>query len=64
MTTRRSYETPTIGLRGMFWISPDGSTVAISIDGEAEIHIRLLSLSDGSEREITVKGWPNITGLD
>ena len=32
--------------------------------GEPEIHIRLLSLSGGPEREFTVKGWPNITGLD
>jgi Tol biopolymer transport system component len=24
----------------------------------------LLSLSGGSDREITLKGWPNITGLD
>jgi hypothetical protein len=24
----------------------------------------LLSLSGGAESEITVKGWPNITGLD
>jgi Tol biopolymer transport system component len=44
--------------------SPDGSTFAISRSGEAEIHIRLLSLSGGSDREITVKGWPSITGLD
>jgi Tol biopolymer transport system component len=45
-------------------VSPDGSTLAISREGEPEIHIRLLSLSGGSDREITVKGWPNITGLD
>jgi hypothetical protein len=45
-------------------VSPDGSTVAISKPGEAEIHIRLLSASGGSDREITVKGWPNMTGLD
>jgi Tol biopolymer transport system component len=45
-------------------LSQDGSTLAISRLGEAEIHIRLLSLSGGSVREITVKGWPNITGLD
>jgi len=45
-------------------LSPDGSTVSISRAGETEIHIRLLSLSGGSDREITVKGWPNITGLD
>jgi serine/threonine protein kinase len=45
-------------------LSPDGSTVAISPVGEPEIHIRFLSLAGGSDREITVKGWPNITGLD
>jgi len=45
-------------------LSPDGSTVAISRAGEAEIHIRLLSLSGGSDREITVKGWRNSTGVD
>ena len=37
---------------------------AISRSGEPEIHIRLLSLAGGSDREITVKGWPNITGLN
>jgi serine/threonine protein kinase len=45
-------------------LSPDGSTLAISRGGEPEIHIHLLSPSGGSDREITVKGWPNITGLD
>ncbi len=40
--------------------SPDGTTVAIAKDGEAEIHIRLLSLSGAADREITVKGWPNL----
>ncbi len=45
-------------------LSPDGSTVAVSRGSEPEIHIRLLSLSGGSDREIAVKGWPNITGLD
>jgi len=45
-------------------LSPDGSMVSISRAGEPEIHIRLLSLSGGSDREFTVKGWPNITGLD
>jgi Tol biopolymer transport system component len=44
-----------------FTLSPDGSTFAISRPGEAEIHIRLLSLSGGSDREITVKGWPNLS---
>jgi DNA-binding winged helix-turn-helix (wHTH) protein/Tol biopolymer transport system component len=45
-------------------LSPDGSTFAISRRAEAEIHIQLLSLSGGSDRTITVKGWPNLTGLD
>jgi Tol biopolymer transport system component len=45
-------------------LSPDGITFAISRGGDAEIHIRLLSLWGGSDREITVKGWPNLTGLD
>lgn len=45
-------------------LSPDGSTFAISRLGDPEIHIRLLSLSAGSDREITVKGWPNNEGLE
>ena len=51
-------------------LSPDGSTLAISRTGEAsfvaetEIHIRLLSLSGRSDHEITLKGWPDIGGLD
>jgi hypothetical protein len=45
-------------------LSPAGTMFAISKSGEAEIHIRLLSLSGGSDSEVTVKGWPNLTGLD
>jgi hypothetical protein len=45
-------------------LSFDGSTFAITRLGEAEIQIRLLSLSGGSDREITVKGWPSVTDLD
>jgi serine/threonine protein kinase/Tol biopolymer transport system component len=44
--------------------SPDGATFAISKGSEAEIHIRLLSLSGGSDREITLKDWPNLQGFD
>jgi Tol biopolymer transport system component len=44
-------------------LSADGSTLALS-KSEREIHIRLLSLSGTADREITVKGWPNVTGLD
>ena len=45
-------------------LSPDGTVFAIAKHNEPEIHIRLLSLSAGSNREITVKGWSNIIGLD
>ncbi len=41
-------------------LSPDGSTFAISRSYEAGIYIRLLSLSGGPDREITVKGWSNL----
>jgi hypothetical protein len=41
-------------------VSPDGSTLAISKHGEAEIHIRLLSLTGGADREIAVKSWPKL----
>src|SRR5215472_18706715 len=43
-------------------LSPDGTTFALSSRGEPEIHIRLLSLSGGLDREITVEGWPNLIG--
>ena len=45
-------------------VSPDGTTFALTRRHEAEIHIRLLSLSGGSDREMIVKGWPNSSGLD
>ncbi len=47
----------------IYGLSPDGSTFAFSRHREPEIHIRLFSLSGGSDREITVKGWPNLAGL-
>ena len=45
-------------------ISPDGTTFAISREYEAETHIRLLSLTGGSDREIAVKGRPRLTSLN
>jgi Tol biopolymer transport system component len=45
-------------------ISPDGTIYAFAKYSEPEIHLRLLSLSGSTDREITVKGWPNIRGLD
>lgn len=47
-----------------FGLSPDGSTFAIARESQTEVHIRLLSLSGSSDREITVKGWSSITGLN
>ena len=37
---------------------------AVSRSGEPEIRIRILSLSGSSDREITVRGWPNIESMD
>jgi WD40 repeat protein len=44
-------------------LSPDGSTFAVARTGGAEISVRLLSLSGGSDREVTVKGLPTISSL-
>jgi hypothetical protein len=41
-----------------------GSTFAMAKRGEAETHIKLLSLTGGSDREIMLKSWPTIVGLD
>lgn len=45
-------------------LSPDGSTFAIARTGKPEIHIRLVSLSGRSDREIAVKGWSNLASLN
>lgn len=48
-------------------LAPDGSSFAIAMPDKARIHIRLLSLTGGADREILVKGWGgwrNISGLD
>jgi Tol biopolymer transport system component len=45
-------------------LSPDGTTFALLQGGQAENHIRMLSLSDGSDRENTVKGWPDVMSLE
>jgi len=47
-----------------FGLSPNGNIFAISKRYEPEIHIHLLSMAGGSDREITVTGWPNISGLN
>jgi Tol biopolymer transport system component len=50
---------------GFAWaLSPDGSVLALARGDEPEIHIRLLSLTSGSESKIDVKGWPNIASMD
>jgi DNA-binding winged helix-turn-helix (wHTH) protein/Tol biopolymer transport system component len=45
-------------------LSPDGSTFAIAIRRERAIQIRLLSLSGNPDRDIIVRDWPSIEGLD
>ncbi|MBV9303537.1 MAG: serine/threonine-protein kinase [Acidobacteriaceae bacterium] len=45
-------------------LSPDGSAFALAKGGAPETHIRFLSLTGGSDREIIAKGVANITGLD
>lgn len=58
--------TAAVGFFGSFGsgLAPDGSTFAMARRGEAETHIKLLSLTGGSDREIVLKNWPMITGLD
>jgi len=53
---------PTADFAGQ--VSPDGTTFALSRGGVTQIHIRLLSLSGGPDREFTVKDWPNLAGFD
>jgi serine/threonine protein kinase/Tol biopolymer transport system component len=45
-------------------LSPDGLTYAVPKGGGGEITVQLLSLSGGSDRELTVKGWSNLSGLE
>lgn len=50
---------------GFAWaLSPDGSALAIARGDEPEIHVRLLSLTGGLDREIAVKNWPNIASME
>jgi hypothetical protein len=56
-------ERPDESLRGRGNLS-DGTTFALTRRGEPEIHIRSLSLSGEPDQEFTLKGWPNLTGLD
>jgi serine/threonine protein kinase/Tol biopolymer transport system component len=45
-------------------LSADGSTFAMANSFEPEIRVRLVSLSGSTDREITVKGYPNMSGID
>ena len=50
---------------GYDWdLAPDGSTLAFYKLGEREGHIRLLSLKEGLDRELTVKGWGGLQSMD
>ncbi len=45
-------------------LSPDGTTLAVTNPNESSLRIRLLSLSGGSDRQITVRSWRRAEGLD
>jgi len=45
-------------------VSPDGLTYAVPTSGGAEITVQLLSLSGGADRELTVKGWSTLSGIE
>lgn len=47
-------------------LSPDGTTLAIAKGkyGEEEPRIRLVSLTGGPDRWLTIHGWPGISSLD
>ena len=45
-------------------LSPDGSMFAVARAGEPETHVRLLSLTGGADREITVRNMSNASSLD
>jgi WD40 repeat protein len=45
-------------------LSPDGTILAVARGDQPYIHIDLLSLTDGPDREIALKGWTNIAGGD
>jgi DNA-binding winged helix-turn-helix (wHTH) protein/Tol biopolymer transport system component len=47
-----------------YGLSPDGETFAVASLREPEMHVRLLSLSGGADREVSIKGWFSISNLD
>ncbi|MGH9505200.1 MAG: protein kinase domain-containing protein [Terriglobales bacterium] len=50
---------------GWNWgLSPEGSSIAAVEFGATDSRIKLISLSGGPTREITVKGWNSFTSLD
>jgi Tol biopolymer transport system component/DNA-binding winged helix-turn-helix (wHTH) protein len=47
-------------------LSPDGSTVALARgkQGDEEPQIRLVSLSNGAEKSMTIQGWTGVAAVD
>jgi len=45
-------------------IAPDGSLLAVSWPRPNEARVRLVSINDGSVRDLIVKGWSGISTLD
>jgi DNA-binding winged helix-turn-helix (wHTH) protein/Tol biopolymer transport system component len=38
-------------------ISPEGSEIVLCEPGESDTHLKLISLSDGSQNEVVLRGW-------
>lgn len=50
---------------GYDWdLAPDGSKLALYKIGEPEARIRLISLRDGRDRDLPVKGWGSLQGIE
>ena len=52
------------GKRLSVHVSHDGSSYALVREGEGQVQIDVFSISGNLDREITVRGWSNITSMD
>lgn len=56
--------TPDCDCRPEQALSADGLTYAVARNEREDTRIQLLSLSNGLDREIVVRGWMNMTGMN
>lgn len=54
----------TQSIYGDWAVSPDGTEVALPVHDSPEAKVRIVSLKGGPEREIVLKGFKNINGLN